>query len=192
VAGLLTVAESRDELWVFGYGSLMWRPGFPHLESCRALLDGYHRSFCIYSRHWRGTPERPGLVLGLTPGGQCPGVAFRVDAAHRQEVIDYLNERELISYAYLPMLLTVEVAGRQVEAYTFVADMDHHHYAGDLPTAEAAHIIMDAQGRAGLNRDYLINTVRELEAHGFVEPSLHDLLREVERDTGIIDRGSGI
>ncbi len=188
----MSQSEAAGDLWVFGYGSLMWRPGFPHLEAKQALLEGYHRSFCVYSRYWRGTPERPGLVLGMTPGGQCRGAAFRVAMTERAAVIDYLAERELAAYAYVAAFLPTEIEGRTVEAYSFIANQDHHHYAGDLSLQQAAQIIMDAEGKAGLNRDYLINTVRELEARGFVEPELHDLLREVETLTGIIDQGGGI
>lgn len=170
----------------------MWRPDFPYLEARPASLEGYHRSFCVYSRYWRGTPACPGLVLGLTPGGVCRGLVFRVAGAERDAVVAYLNERELGTYAYVPKLLPVAVDGRVVEAYTFVADEDHRHYAGDLALAEAARIIMEAEGVAGLNRDYLINTIRELEANGFVEPALHALLRTVEELTGVIESGSGI
>lgn len=182
-----------SDLWVFGYGSLMWRPGFCYLEMLPALLEGFHRSFCVYSRYWRGTPEKPGLVLGLTPGGDCRGTAFRVAAADREAVVEYLNERELGGYAYLAHYMPVLLdGGRVVEAYCFVADRDHRHYAGDLPVDEAAAIIMDAIGKAGLNRDYLINTVRELEQYGFGDPALRELLRRVERLTGEIESGSGI
>ncbi|MDO8605666.1 MAG: gamma-glutamylcyclotransferase [Phaeospirillum sp.] len=184
---------TQRDLWVFGYGSLMWRPGFECDEVRPAVLDGWHRDFCIYSRHWRGTPERPGLVLGLDAGGSCRGLAFRVPGARVQEVIDYLGERELIGYAYVACTLGVRFDdGRVVDAYTFVADTVHRHYAGSLPLERAAAIIMDAEGRAGLNRDYLINTIRHLEKDGFAEPGLHALLVEVERQTGIIEAGSGI
>jgi len=182
-----------SDLWVFGYGSLMWRPGFPYMEAKPALLEGFHRSFCIYSRYWRGTPEFPGLVLGLTPGGYCSGVAFRVAAAEREAVIEYLHERELAAYAYQALHLPITFADdRVVEALCFVADSDHSHYAGELPIEQSARIIMDAEGVAGLNRDYLICTVRELLRHGYAEPELETLLRLVERLTGEIDSGSGI
>ncbi|CAA7622023.1 conserved hypothetical protein [Candidatus Terasakiella magnetica] len=181
------------DFWVFGYGSLMWRPGFESVEVRPARLDGWHRDFCIYSRHWRGTPAKPGLVLGLDMGGQCRGLAFRVTAPCRDAVVDYLNERELIGYAYLATTLEVSLDdGRRVPAYTFVADTSHHHYAGKLALEQAAAIIMDAEGRAGLNRDYLINTIRQLETDGYAEPELHALLVEVERQTGIIEAGAGI
>jgi len=178
---------------VFGYGSLMWRPGFPYLRSAQAVLVGYHRSFCVYSHVWRGTVEKPGLVLGLTPGGSCRGVAFQVAEADRADVIEYLHDRELGTYAYLPLTLPVELAGGDsVPAYCFVADTDHPQYAGDLPQDEAVAIIMEASGKGGLNRDYLINTVKEIDSHGYGEPQLRDLLAEVARRTGIIEQGGGI
>ena len=183
-----------DPLWVFGYGSLMWRPGFPFLRSQPAVLRGYHRSFCIYSHIWRGTVEKPGLVLGLTEGGSCRGVAFEVAPGDRLEVLDYLHDRELGTYAYLPLTLPVDLPGEMdpIGAYCFVADTTHPQYAGDLPQAEAVEIIMEASGKGGLNRDYLINTVKELDRHGFAEPQLRALLAEVARRTGIIEQGGGI
>jgi cation transport protein ChaC len=182
----------KDDFWVFGYGSLMWRPGFPFIESRPAVLEGYRRSFCVFSHYWRGTPDKPGLVLGLMPGGSCRGIVFRVAAESKSAVVDYLNERELGPYAYVPKHLPVIAGETVVDAYTFVADGGHDHYAGELPLDQAAEIIMDAEGVAGLNRDYLINTIRELEANGFVEPVLHALLKTVEELTGLIESGSGI
>jgi cation transport protein ChaC len=171
----------------------MWNPGFEHLESCAAEMGGYQRSFCIYSHHYRGTKRKPGLVLGLSPGGRCTGIAFRVDGALWPDVYDYLRERELVAYAYREACLPVSLRdGRVRRAFAVVADPEHRSYAGDLPLCEAASIIMDAQGCAGLNRDYLINTVRQLQAHGFVDPPLSALLKEVERQTGEIEAGTGI
>jgi len=177
---------------VFGYGSLMWRPGFDYLEARPALLRGYHRAFCIYSSHYRGTPQHPGLVLGLDRGGSCRGLAFRVAPENIDWVTEYLNERELVSYAYQARTLPVDAGGSRLRAYTFVADPSHRQYAGDLGLDRTAEIIMDAEGRAGLNRDYLINTVRQLESHGYFDRRLHGLLKEVEKLTGLIDLGSGI
>jgi cation transport protein ChaC len=188
----MTDQSADGDFWVFGYGSLMWRPGFAYLEAVPALLRGYHRSFCIYSQHYRGTPEQPGLVLGLDEGGSCRGLAFRVVAAAAGRVRGYLNERELIGYAYLPRHLPVETPAGVAEAYVFIADVAHPQYAGDLGIERAAEIIVAAEGRAGLNRDYLIRTVRRLEREGFVDDHLHALLRRVEHLTGIIEAGGGI
>lgn len=181
-----------DDFWVFGYGSLMWNPGFQYSEVHPATLNDYHRAFCVYSHFYRGTPERPGLVLGLSPGGKCQGLAFRVDRQRAETVKAYLNEREMVSYAYVARTIPVLVGGGSVQSYTFVADKDHHQYAGDLGMDKTAEMIMEAKGEAGLNRDYLINTIRRLEAQGFVDQSLHDLLRRIESMTGILDAGAGI
>ncbi len=184
--------KGPDFDWVFAYGSLMWHPGFPHEESRPALLRGYHRAFCINSHHYRGTPERPGLVLGLDRGGSCRGIAFRVASGDRQAVKDYLDERELVSYAYRPKVFSVATPQGCVSAYAYVADRSHHQYAGHLGLDRAAEIIMEAEGCAGLNRDYLINTVRRLEKEGFRDERLHALLKRVEHLTGIIEAGGGI
>lgn len=182
--------------WVFGYGSLMWRPGFPFEEAHDAVLPGYSRSFCIYSFHHRGTAECPGLVLGLDAGGECLGRVFKVAAEHADEVTAYLDERELINYPYISRFLPVEIndggAKRKIDAYCFVADQAHDDYAGALPTSDAVDLIMQASGVAGLNRDYLMNTVHHLESIGFIDKHLQDLLQEIEQRTGVIDMGSGI
>ncbi|MEQ8664260.1 MAG: gamma-glutamylcyclotransferase [Rhodospirillales bacterium] len=185
-----------EAYWVFGYGSLMWRPGFPFSEAHDAVLEGYTRSFCIYSFHHRGTADSPGLVLGLDVGGECLGRIFRVDAADADAVTAYLDERELVNYPYISRFLPVEArmegTTKTVAAYTFIADTGHPDYAGRMPLRDAATLIMQASGIAGLNRDYLMNTVQHLESAGFVDQHLHDLLREIEARTGVLDMGSGI
>ena len=187
------VAPAQDgDAWVFAYGSLMWNPGFPFEESRCARLAGYRRAFCVYSHHYRGTPDRPGLVLGLMPGGACQGIAFRIAEERWPAAHAYLDERELVTYAYRPALLPVEVDGGTVAAHTYVADPDHHQYAGLLDPDAAAAMILHAEGCAGLNRDYLINTVRRLEQEGFRDDHLHALLTRVWRLTGEIEAGGGI
>ena len=172
---------SRAEgIWVFAYGSLMWDPGFAHLEVAPALLIGYHRSFCIYSVVYRGTPERPGLVLGLDHGGSCRGRAYRVAAAAAGEVLDYLHEREMIHDVYRRKLLPVRLGGRTVRAYTYVVDRSGRHYAGKLGLARAAEIIRRGAGSTGSNRAYLQNTVNHLDALGITDGHLHRLLEVVE------------
>ena len=122
--------------WVFAYGSLMWNPGFAYTDRQPAMLDGFHRAFCIYSHHYRGTPAKPGLVLGLDKGGSCRGIALRFAPDTRDAVVAYLNERELIGYAYRPAIVTATLeAGQPVAAYTFVTDPTHPQYAGDLGPA---------------------------------------------------------
>ena len=153
------------DLWVFGYGSLMWNPGFPYDERSLATLSGYARRFCMLSIHHRGTPDHPGLVLALDPDevSECSGMAFAVPDEVRTETIRQLRERELISSAYLERLLTVGLAdGRKVEAITYVVDTDHSQYCGSLPLERQAEIIAGATGGRGPNTEYLYNTVAHL------------------------------
>lgn len=177
-AWLATVPADR-EAWIFGYGSLLWNPGFPFEEVVPATLFGYHRGFCIYSHYYRGTPARPGLVLGLDRGGSCRGRAFRVPAAAAREVLGRLWDREMVYRVYLPRLLAARGGGRRIACYTFVANPGHEQYAGQLAPAAAAAMILAAQGRSGTNRDYLDNTVRHLDELGLRDGALHRLQRLV-------------
>ena len=175
------MTANGSDIWVFGYGSLMWDPGFRHEEAVPALLEGYHRAFCIYSHQYRGTKEKPGLVLGLRPGGQCLGMAFRVAAADVPAALDYLTDREMTTYVYTPKKLKVKVGSHYVEAQTYVADSTHPEYAGELTPEETAALICRGLGQRGPNRDYLENTVRHLEELGVDEPSLKLLCDLVRR-----------
>lgn len=170
---------AAHDLWVFGYGSLMWRPGFPHAESCRARLDGYHRAFCISSTHHRGSIDRPGLVLGLDRGGACEGVAFRVPARDARAVLDNLRKRELISGVYreahVPVLLH-DGTHRTVAALAYIVERYHPSYVGRLPLRTLAHQIRGARGVSGDNLDYLLATVRHLQEMGIREPELERLV----------------
>ena len=152
-----------DDFWVFGYGSLMWRPGFPHLRAERAALSGYRRSLCVRSFVHRGTPERPGLVLGLDRGGSCVGVAFKVEGGLRTEVLGYLRDRELVTNVYLERSVTIRLSdGRRVAATAFVVDRAHVQYAGSLTCEAAAGIVVGAVGRSGPNEDYLLGTLAHM------------------------------
>ena len=170
----------RGDLWVFGYGSLIWKPGFPYLERKVARLEGFERRFALTSRHYRGTPERPGLVLGLdwAPGMSCTGVAFRVCPTKDREVRDYLVERELVSYAYFetryPLALDDD---RVVEGLCYVVDRSHSQYAGGLPEETQAEIIAHAVGPSGPNIEYLQNTLEHLRELGIPDPGLDALHR---------------
>jgi len=166
---------AAGDLWIFAYGSLMWDPGFSYRERQRALVYGYHRAFCVYSWHYRGTRERPGLVLGLDAGGSCRGMAYRVAAADAAAVMDYLDERELLHYVYLKRLVPAHLPGRVVPAQAYVADRGHGQYAGRLSHAETARLILQGRGNRGDNRTYLENTVRHLDELGVGDGPLHRL-----------------
>ena len=149
-----------------------------------ALLRGYHRAFCIYSVHHRGSRERPGLILGLDRGGSCRGRAFRVAAGDADEVVGYLDSRELITHVYLRRTLPIAIDGMRTGAVCYVADPGHAQYAGALPLAEAARVIRGGRGVSGDNRDYLENTVVHLDALGITDGRLHRLLEMVEGRAG--------
>ncbi len=162
-------------MWVFGYGSLLWEPGFEFTEKVMARLDGWHRSFCMRSIHHRGSEAEPGLVLALdaAPEAACTGLAFAVAPARAGATLTYLRERELISSAYLERVLPVVLAdGRDVEAVTYVIDPDHVQYCGGVPLEEQAEIIARAKGGRGENRDYLWNTARHLHDLGIADAEL--------------------
>jgi len=169
-------------MWVFGYGSLVWNPGFDAAERVIARLPGYRRSFCMRSIHHRGTPEAPGLVLALdaVAGGSCEGVALRAEAARADEVLACLRARELISSAYLERRVEVALAdGRRVEALTYVVDPEHEQYCGGLDLEEQAQIIARAQGGRGPNTEYLFNTTTHLRELGLHDGELDWLVRRV-------------
>lgn len=170
-------------LWVFGYGSLIWDPGFPVAERRIARLSGWHRSFCMRSIHHRGTPEEPGLVLALdrAEGASCTGLAFRVEPGAEGATLHGLRERELVSSAYLERTLPVSTAQGELEALTYVIDPDHVQYCGGLPLEEQARIIAHATGGRGPNRDYLWSTVAHLAELGIGDPDLDWLAEEVRR-----------
>lgn len=173
---------SEVDLWVFGYGSLLWNPGFEHDETALARLPGYARSFCMSSIHHRGSEAEPGLVLALDAqdGASCNGLAFRVTPGTHEPTMEALRERELISSAYLEKVLAVELAdGRVIEAVTYVIDPDHVQYVGGLALEEQARIIAHAHGGKGPNRDYLYNTAAHLAELGIEDEELSWLAREV-------------
>ncbi|MGB6537569.1 MAG: gamma-glutamylcyclotransferase [Xanthobacteraceae bacterium] len=168
--------HETDELWVFAYGSLMWRPGFAALERVSARLNGLHRALCVYSFFHRGTPEQPGLVLGLDHGGMCRGIAYRVAAEARADTIAYLRAREQVTSVYLESVRRIgleDAARRQVSALCYMVDRSHVQYAGQLSLAERLHYVRQGHGRSGANRDYVIEAVRALEALGYRETDLH-------------------
>ncbi len=185
------MTDGASDLWVFAYGSLMWRPGFSYSEAHHASLAGYHRAFCIYSIHYRGSLKRPGLVLGLDSGGACEGLAFRVAADGAAAALTYLRHRELMYDVYreVRVPVTLRAAGRPlVRAVTYVAERSHQAYARSLSEAEQAHLIRGARGSAGANVDYLANTLAHLAELGIRERSLERLKTRIGavavRETG--------
>jgi cation transport protein ChaC len=175
---LLEPELTRGDLWVFGYGSLMWRPGFEFTEQVPARLIGEHRALCVYSFVHRGTPEQPGLVLGLDRGGACRGIAFRVTEQRRADTIAYLRAREQVTSVYREVMRSVwlENSSRQrVSALAYVVDRGHIQYAGRLSLAEQLRHVQHGHGQSGANRDYVIATVKAIEAEGFRDAKLHQL-----------------
>jgi len=187
----MTIIDQKEagDLWVFGYGSLMWRPGFEALERVPARLKGLHRALCVYSFVHRGTPERPGLVLGLDRGGMCRGIAYRVAAAARAKTVAYLRGREQVTSVYLETMRRVELEGaarRQVMALCYIVDRGHVQYAGRLSLAERLHHVRQGHGQSGPNREYVIEAVRALEALGYRETDLHLLAERLGKQETVV------
>jgi cation transport protein ChaC len=177
---------SEGDLWVFGYGSLMWRPGFDYVEQVPAQLIGEHRALCVLSHIHRGTPERPGLVLGLDRGGACMGTAFRVEEANRTNTLVYLRGREQATGVYREVIRSVWIEGdarRRVRALTYVVDRSHPQYTGRLSLEEQFRHVANSHGKSGANRDYVISTVKALESRGCRDPQLHHLVALLQGDT---------
>jgi cation transport protein ChaC len=178
-AKIIPEAElSKGDLWVFGYGSLMWRPGFEFIEKVPARLIGEHRALCVYSFVHRGTPEQPGLVLGLDRGGACRGIAYRVAEKRRGATIAYLREREQVTSVYREVMRAVWLENetrQRVSALAYVVDRGHVQYAGRLSLAEQFRHVQQGHGQSGNNRDYVLSTVKSIEAQGFRDPQLHQL-----------------
>jgi cation transport protein ChaC len=171
------VGSGAAQRWVFGYGSLMWRPGFTYLERRPALHQGRRRAFCIYSVHHRGTPRRPGLVLGLAHGGAVRGMAYRVDEADWPAVYAYLLEREQPTETYVEHHALARLDdGRRVHALTFLSDRGHPQWAGDLGLEAQAELIAGASGLSGRNVDYLADLVAHLREEGIADPAMERLL----------------
>lgn len=169
-------------LWVFGYGSLLWNPGFTPVETAHATLKGYARSFCMRSIHHRGTEQDPGLVLALDaqPDAACDGLAMQMHEAEYEATMGYLRDRELVSSAYLEKILPLTFKdGREVMAVTYVIDPDHVQYCGALDLEEQAQIIASAVGGRGPNSEYLFNTASHLSELGIPDAELDWLCTRV-------------
>ena len=167
----------RGDLWVFGYGSLMWSPGFRCAEKQTALVRGYHRALCILSSRYRGTPEKPGLVMGLCSGGSCWGIAFRVPASRVRRVVTLLWKREMLNKVYKPTLIPVTVApGRRIRALAFVADTAHKQFVKELDLHGRAQLVAQGIGQRGRCVDYIRNTLEHMLTLGVNDPHLARIL----------------
>ena len=170
--------EVARDLWVFGYGSLMWRPGFDFEERTLATVRGYRRALCVYSHVHRGTPERPGLVLGLDRGGSCKGVAFRVSAARAGATIAYLRAREQVTMVYRELCLRAVLAdGRKVDVLSYAVDRRHTQYAGALDLPELERFVGQGVGVSGANPDYVRQTYQHMTEIGITDHVLAALTR---------------
>jgi cation transport protein ChaC len=175
--------QAAQDLWVFGYGSLMWRPGFDFLEQVEARLIGAHRALCVYSFWHRGTPEHPGLVLGLDRGGNCRGVAFRVAPSAWDATVAYLRAREQVTMVYRECRRRIWLASdpnRAVTALCYMVDRSHPQYAGRLTLDQQLHYVRQGHGQSGVNRDYVLATVTALEQLGYRETELHLLAERLK------------
>jgi glutathione-specific gamma-glutamylcyclotransferase len=171
--------SGEDGIWVFGYGSLMWRPGFPHEKSSHAILQGGNRALCVYSHVHRGTKRHPGLVLGLDAGGRCEGIAFYVPARHANSTLNYLRRREQVTNVYRPVRRNVALTNedhREVHALCYMVNRHHHQYAGLLPLEVQERLVRRSRGRSGINIDYVVNTVRHLRECGIFDRRLEALM----------------
>jgi cation transport protein ChaC len=176
---VIDLRRSAAPVWIFAYGSLMWSPEFAFAEALPARVHGWHRGFCLYSPEYRGTREKPGLVLGLDRGGSCRGIAYRLAEPTLADAIDYLWTREMTGFVYhmTPVRLTSERGS--LAGYAFTVRRDSRNYAGRLPHDVAARVIATSKGDRGTGRDYLANTVRHLEQLGIRDAALNRIERLV-------------
>ncbi len=178
-SGSRTTSDIQDnQIWVFGYGSLIWNPDFKYVEQRIARIFGYHRALCIYSHHYRGTPDKPGLVFGLDKGGSCNGIAFRIRKDQKAEIFAKLHEREMPTKVYTPTWLSVCIGSARVRAYGFVADRQHQQYVTGLSEDEIIFLIRQGKGSAGTCIEYVRNTLDQLTAFGIKEKRLGYFLKK--------------
>ena len=176
---IAALRDGSEPVWIFAYGSLMWNPDFDFAESLPAFLCGYHRRFCLYSRDYRGTPERPGLVLGLDRGGSCHGIAYRLPPQRVADSLDRIWAREMTGRVYEMRRVALRTAVGQVIGHACVVRRESPDYAGRLSVEEAARLLVVAQGGRGTGREYLANTVRHLEELGIRDRRLHRIAARV-------------
>ena len=171
--------EPGADVWLFGYGSLVWNPIVHYEERRVARLHGFHRSFCLWSHVNRGSRQKPGLVLGLDSGGSCRGVAYRIAGRRAEEELRLLWRREMVLGAYAPRWAKVEAGGETLRAVAFFVNRSHPNYAGKLPLETVIKTLVSARGQLGTPAEYLLETVRGLIEHGVRDPYLIELRKRV-------------
>ncbi len=176
----LASAPSKD-IWVFGYGSLIWNPAFHFVERRVGTIHGHHRRFCLWTTLGRGSPDCPGLMLGLDRGGSCRGVVLRIAPEHVESEIDVLWRREMVSNAYVPTWVRAVTDGGEVPAIAFTINRGHERYAKKMSEEQTADVIARASGRIGPCRDYLLNTVDHLDQLGIHDRTMKRLAEKVRR-----------
>lgn len=174
---------TMTQFWVFGYGSLMWNPGFAHVAAEPALIHGYHRALCVLSHIYRGTPDAPGLVLGLDRGGSCHGVAFRVDEADWPAALAYLRAREQVTMVYVETSVSAQLlrTGETVTALTYAVDRKHQQYARHLSEDQLVAMVSGGVGKAGSCRDYVMSTADHLRSLNIEDKHLKKIVAALSR-----------
>ncbi|MGD9615544.1 MAG: gamma-glutamylcyclotransferase [Alphaproteobacteria bacterium] len=181
---IAALRENGEPVWIFAYGSLMWNPDFDFAEALPAFLHGYHRSFCLYSRDYRGTPEQPGLVLGLDRGGSCHGIAYRLPPERVGDMLDRIWAREMTGRVYQMRPVALRTAAGKVRGHACIVRRASPDYAGRLSVEAAARLLAVAIGGRGTGRDYLANTVRHLDELGIHDALLHRIEARVAALSG--------
>lgn len=161
-----------EDLWVFGYGSLIWNPAFEYIDKCSALVHGWHRSFCLKLFMGRGTPEKPGLMLALEPGGACQGMAFRIAACRVKQELGLLWQREMFGGSYNARWVKLKLKEQTVTGVTFVINPSHPRYIKGLSAEQAALMILQARGELGSNLEYFEKTLACLNQLGVKDNTL--------------------
>ena len=177
-------SKESGDLWLFGYGSLIWNPAFHFAEQRKGRIHGWHRRFCLWTPLGRGSPDRPGLVLGLERGGACTGMAFRLAADQVASELDIVWRREMLSGAYRPRWVRVQSAEGPIDAIAFTIDPANPRYAGRLDEDEIVDVVATAVGRLGPCTDYLFKTALALKELGLEDRVLNRLKARVEARLG--------
>lgn len=178
---------TKQDLWVYGYGSLIWRPDFEFAEQRQALLRGYHRALCLWSRINRGTPEQPGLVFGLDVGGSCRGMAFRIPAESVPKVFDALWLREMPSGAYIPRWLRCRTSQGDIRALVFTMNRKTDAYVPRMPDEQLRQVVYSAQGTNGPCIEYVMETASALQRSKILDKRLQSVVQLLQSQTALLN-----